>query len=239
MRIVLSRKGFDTGSGGAPSPIVAGRPVSLPIPTSRRSATTYEMLGLGELVEKSTRGKIARHHLCHEDPMFINGQCIFGQCGAAQSHLSNQGVGVGDVFLFFGLFADEATGERHHRIFGYLRVHEAAAPSSLAALDILVRPHPHTIGEWNANNTVYRGEGGVAGMDHSALRLTQPGGPLRHWIVPKWLAQAGLSFHRKPERWLDADRLEIVARGQEFVTDVGDNRLALDWMNEIVGLIRS
>ncbi|WP_209515781.1 hypothetical protein [Sphingomonas sp. BE137] len=239
MRIVLSRKGFDTGSGGAPSPIKAGRPVSLPIPTTRRSDTTYEMLGLGELVEKSTRGKISRHHLCHEDPMFVDGQCIFGQCGAAQSHLSNQGVGVGDIFLFFGLFADEATGERHHRIFGYLRVEEAAAPSSLAALDLLARPHPHTIGEWNANNTVYRGEGGVARIAHSALRLTQPGGPLRQWIVPKWLSEAGLSFHRKPERWLVADRLEIVARGQEFVTDVSDNRLALDWTNEIIGLIRS
>ncbi|MDR6847721.1 hypothetical protein J2Y57_000916 [Sphingomonas sp. BE137] len=171
--------------------------------------------------------------------MFVDGQCIFGQCGAAQSHLSNQGVGVGDIFLFFGLFADEATGERHHRIFGYLRVEEAAAPSSLAALDLLARPHPHTIGEWNANNTVYRGEGGVARIAHSALRLTQPGGPLRQWIVPKWLSEAGLSFHRKPERWLVADRLEIVARGQEFVTDVSDNRLALDWTNEIIGLIRS
>ena len=99
MRVILSRKGFDTGSGGTASPIVAGRPISLPIPTRRRSATTYDHLGLGEIVERVTRGKIARDHLCHEDPMFAGGQCLFGQCGAAQSHLRNRGVGIGDVFL--------------------------------------------------------------------------------------------------------------------------------------------
>ena len=117
VRIVLSRKGFDTGSGGAPSPIIDGRPISLPIPTHHRSATTYDNLGLGDLVERVTRSKIGRTHLCHHDPMFTSGQCLFGQCGAAQSHLRNQGVGIGDVFLFFGLFTDESTAERHHRIF--------------------------------------------------------------------------------------------------------------------------
>ena len=29
---------------------------------------------------------------------------LFGQEGAAETHLANQGVGTGDVFLFFGLF---------------------------------------------------------------------------------------------------------------------------------------
>ena len=73
----------------------------------RRSATTYDALGLGDVVERVTRGRIARDHLCHEDPMFTGGECLFGQCGSAQSHLRNNGVGLGDVFLFFGLFADE------------------------------------------------------------------------------------------------------------------------------------
>ena len=30
----------------------------------------------------------------------------FGQVGAAQKHLEQQGVSVGDVFLFFGWFRD-------------------------------------------------------------------------------------------------------------------------------------
>lgn len=239
MRIVISRKGFDTGSGGTASPIVDGRPISLPIPTHRRSVTTYDDLGLGQLVETVTQGKILRHHLCHEDPMFTDGQCFFGQCGVAQSHLRNQGVGIGDVFLFFGLFADEETGKRHHRLFGYLRVDEAAPPSSMVQLKALHRPHPHTLGEWNENNTIYRGEGAVANAAHASLRLTQPGGPLRQWVVPNWLETAGLSYHGKPERWSAKDRLEIVLRGQEFVADVGDDPAARDWVDHLIGVIRS
>ena len=35
MKIILSRKGFDSSSGGGPSPIVDGRCLSLPIPEVR------------------------------------------------------------------------------------------------------------------------------------------------------------------------------------------------------------
>lgn len=238
MRIIFSRKGFDTGSGGTASPIIGGRPISLPIPTRRRSITTYDHLRLGEIVERVTRDRIPRDHLCHEDPMFIGGQCLFGQCGAAQSHLRNMGVGTGDVFLFFGLFSDEHTGERHHRIFGYLQVDDVISPVA-SELGPLQRPHPHTLGEWNESNTIYRGVGAVASSDHEALRLTQPGGPLRHWIVPGWLKPIGLSFHGKPERWLANDRLEIVARGQEFVADIGEDLPAREWLNRTIETIRA
>ncbi|QYU69245.1 hypothetical protein J4558_03640 [Leptolyngbya sp. 15MV] len=236
MRVILSRKGFDTGSGGAASPIIAGRPTSLPIPTGRRSRTSYADLGLGETVERVTRGKIARGHLCHEDPMFVGDECYFGQCSAAQSHLRNQGVGVGDVFLFFGLFADEHTGERHHRIFGYLRVAELLDPA-MDRIGPLARPHPHTIGEWNSNNTIYRGLGRTASSDDPALRLTQAGGPLRHWRVPAWLRSAGLSYHGKPERWLGEGKLEVVSRGQEFVTDIGTDAARHEWLNRMIEAI--
>src|SRR6185312_16873005 len=156
-----------------------------------------------------------------------------GQCGAAQSHLQNQGVGVGDVFLFFGLFADEHTGERHHRVFGFLRVEDVLSPPG-GELGQLDRPHPHTLGEWNENNTIYRGEGHVATTAGEALRLTQPGGPLRQWIVPEWLRSVGLSFHGKPERWLDNNRLEVVARGQEFVANIGDDATARGWLDRMM-----
>jgi hypothetical protein len=106
VRIIFSRKGFDSGVGGVPSPIIDGRPISLPIPTNRRSETTYADLGLSEIVEAATKGRIAGTSLCHHDPMFEQGRCAFGQTGAAQAHLANNAVGVGDVFLFFGLFAE-------------------------------------------------------------------------------------------------------------------------------------
>ncbi|MEO1731323.1 MAG: hypothetical protein AAFR64_11360, partial [Pseudomonadota bacterium] len=104
MRIIFSRKGFDSSAGGGPSPIVEGRPVSLPIPDSKGlSRTTYGDLGLGEHAAKASRGRLGGDHLCHHDPMFLaDGSCAFGQTGAAQTHLERQGVGLGDVFVFFG-----------------------------------------------------------------------------------------------------------------------------------------
>lgn len=238
MKLVFSRKGFDSAAGRAPSPIIHGRPVSMPIPTTRRSVTRYADLGLGEVVERVTRGRIGRDHLCHEDPMHVGDACTFGQCGAAQSHLARAGVGVGDVFLFFGLFADEKSGERHHRIFGYLRV-DALLDAADPVLRKLPRPHPHTLGEWNTNNTIYHGAGAVARHAPDDLRLTQPDGPLGHWRVPVWLHAKGLTYHGREERWGPPGLLHAAARGQEFVTDLGDDPAALAWVDAMLGLIRS
>lgn len=44
MRIIFSRKGFDSAAGKAPSPILDGRPLSLPIPMTRRSTTNHNLL---------------------------------------------------------------------------------------------------------------------------------------------------------------------------------------------------
>jgi hypothetical protein len=241
MRIIFSRKGFDTGSGGAPSPIIDGRPVSLPIPTKRRSPTCYHDLGLGDVVERVTRGRIGPDHLCHEDPMFFDGRCLFGQCSAAQSHLRRQGVGIGDVFLFFGLFADEMSRERHHRLYGYMWVESLIVGDALRPTHEVIqaapRQHPHTMGEWNANNCLYVGPGKLAAHSDPRLRLTAEGGPLRLWDVPPWLTETGLSYHGRPERWRDGDQLEIVSRGQEFVADIGDRAEPRRWLDDIITVI--
>lgn len=242
MKIVISRKGFDSAAGGAPSPIVGGRPISMPIPATRSSNTSYEDLGLGDLVERVTKGRIGRDHLCHDDPMFVGGTCIFGQCDAAQSHLDNQDVGVGDTFLFFGLFADEVTGERHHRFYGYMRVAERHAVATMACgvRDEFVRlRHPHVLGISSANNTIYRGEGGEASHAPDGLRLTRTGGPLSRWAVPGWLGERGLSYHGAPSRWNGDRELNSVARGQEFVCDIGDDHRAHEWLEDVIRMIRS
>ena len=241
MKLVLSRKGFDSGSGKCPSPIIAGRPVSMPIPASRNSLTTYADVGLGDVVKRITRGRISADHLCHHDPMFVDGRCYFGQCDSAQTHLRNNDVDVGDVFLFFGLFADEKTGERHHLIFGYLRVEAAhliadASPQVQNTLSML--SHPHVLGERHPNNTVYEGEGGTASRAHPTLRLTRPDGPLSRWTVPPWLESKGLTYHSKASRWA-GDELQSVARGQEFVCDVGDDPVAHGWIENMIALIKS
>lgn len=239
MKISFSRKGFDSSAGGVPSPIIGGRPISLPIPTKHRSVTTYGDIGLGEVVTRLTRGRITSQNRCHLDPMFEHGTCAFGQTGAAQTHLANRGFGVGDVFLFFGLFADENGRDRHHRIFGYLEVAEVAPlgarPGSRPErLKEFRYPHPHTIGEWNDNNTLYLGPGRPARAASRRLRLSKPGGPVSSWRIPAWLKDRGLSYHANPARWAVDGELRSAAKGQEFVADLGDDQTARHWVEMII-----
>jgi Nucleotide modification associated domain 3 len=241
MKIVFSRKGFDSAAGGAPSPIIDGRPISLPIPTQRRSLTTYGTLGLGEYVEQVTKGRLTRASLCHCDPMFERGRCAFGQTGAAQTHLANHGVGVGDAFLFFGLFAGENGKDRHHRIFGYLEVesveHVGQSPGTGSQPVQFSQRHPHTIGEWNPNNTIYLGPGDVATTASQPLRLSRQGEQVTQWRVPSWLCKAGLTYHSNPDRWKGTDSLTVVGRGQEFVADITTIPEAVIWLAHVKAAI--
>lgn len=241
MKIVLSRKGFDSASGKVPSPIEAGRPISMPIPGTKDSPATYESIGFGDRVEKISR-QYNREDPCHHDPMFRLNECFFGQSDAAQSHLANQGVERGDVFLFFGLFAEEATRERHHRIFGYMRIAEIYRVDAMnqAVRDEMIEiRHPHLFEKGLTNNTIYRGEGQVANHAHAGLRLTRLGGPLSVWTVPPWLREHGLSYHRNPKRWIGDSELQTVGRGQEFVSDLAGDQRAIAWVDRMIALIQS
>ncbi|WP_041685254.1 hypothetical protein [Erythrobacter litoralis] len=241
MRIIFSRKGFDSAAGGGASPIIDGRPVSLPIPSGGWSCTRYRDLGLGEAAETASRGRISREDFCHHDPMFFDdGSCLFGQCGAAQTHLANQGVGIGDVFVFFGLFREEETGEPHHRIFGYLELCEIV---DLQHCDDGVRSslveqgHPHALGMHAKNDVIYRGRGRMAASASPMLRLTVPDGPPSLWRRPAWLRRGGLSYHDRAERWLRGGKLRSVARGQEFVAPIGKRREPRDWLSRVINEI--
>jgi Nucleotide modification associated domain 3 len=241
MRIIFSRKGFASGSGGGPSPIINCVPISLPIPTKTRSKTSYGAIGLGDLVKTATKGRLGPDSLCHEDPMFHENRCAFGQTASSQSHLARQGVGVGNTFLFFGLFAEVDGQDRHHRIFGYLKVEKLLLlgrhPIQPIELASFPRLHPHTIGEWNDNNTVYLGRGNTAKVANAELRLSKAGGLASQWHVPNWLKEVRLSYHGKEDRWIGTDGLRVVGRGQEFVANVGDREEPRKWLNEVIAMI--
>ncbi|MEL6486166.1 MAG: hypothetical protein AAFQ13_03350 [Pseudomonadota bacterium] len=241
MRVIFSRKGFDTSAGGGPSPIVDGAPVSLPIPdTKGLSRTTYGDLRLGACASKASRGRVDAGDLCHHDPMFLaDGTCAFGQTGAAQTHLERQGVGVGDVFLFFGLFAEEETREPHHRIFGYLRVESLIALGQGAPQEMIALSHPHALGMHGSNDVIWRGEGRMARSASEALRLTVPGGPPSLWQRPDWLKRGGLSYHDRADRWLRGGRLKSVARGQEFVANIGRREAPREWLEAMIATINA
>lgn len=242
MRVIFSRKGFDSAAGKAPSPIIEGEPISLPIPTERRSETSYRLAGLGKIVEHMTKGRISADDLCHEDPVFLNGRWAFGQAGAAQSHLERNGVGVGDVFLFFGLFASRDGRDRHHRIFGYLEVDEVrrlgSRPFKSDNPKGFLRQHPHTIGEWTDNNTLYLGSGAKARSAHPCLRLTTPGALVSVWSVPPWLKAAGLTYHSNPVRWPSDKELHAASRGQEFVSNIGGQAAPREWLRTVQDAIQ-
>ena len=178
MRIILSRKGFDTTYGGVPSPIIDGIPTSLPIPTSERSVVRFCDVDSEacRLVADLTAGRYSLTHYCHLDPDLVAGHLprapgwrgALGQCGAASRHLMNRGVQKGDVFLFFGLFRPlrtsprlEFVGRSHHRIFGWLQIDEIIPVGADGTWVLTRHPwlsyHPHARTGWHnvTNNALY------------------------------------------------------------------------------------
>lgn len=227
MRIVLSRKGFDSSAGKVASPIFDdGSMVSLPIP-ERGSGTKYGEVAtrrgpLGELVEQLTHDEVPRTHDVHLDPDLEaearerapGWRPSFGQVGAAQTVLARNGVGVGDVFLFYGWFREvEATARGlqykrgapdRHVLFGWLQIGEVLEPQRDAVPE-WARSHPHVVVPERTNNTLYvaserlelpdgmvqdRGAvlagAGVFTHFHEALRLTAPGASRSLWSLPAW-----------------------------------------------------
>jgi len=134
MKVILSRKGFDSESGGYASPILPdGKLLSLPIPYTPDSTrycelklnqdkTYYDLMR--ELNEKQyikykapgdTKSKwhtLKLNTECHLDPDIYydviqrhkDWRPLFGQCSAAQTILSKYNVNIGDLFLFYGRF---------------------------------------------------------------------------------------------------------------------------------------
>ncbi|HBH28491.1 MAG: hypothetical protein N839_0010690 [Desulfofustis sp. PB-SRB1] len=179
MKLVLSRKGFDSSTGGVPSPIFPdGSMVSLPIP-DKTSAITYGDIRhkgapLAPVVAHLTTGRIAPHYGAHLDPDVVapalvrqpGWRPLFGQTGPAQGHLKNHCVGAGDLFLFFGLFRrleDQAKSlwwaadaAPCHVLWGWLQVAEVIQIDQLPAETIKwARYHPHFQRRGGANNTLY------------------------------------------------------------------------------------
>lgn len=150
MKIILSRKGFDSANGGIVSPIFEdGTMVSFPIPSDDED--TYDSLYYNGIqysqILRDLQYKGGDH--CHLDPDLDLGRRreridgwfpAFGQRNAAAAYLKNIGVAQGDIFLFFGNFhfveyqngtyrylrdrSDFYRGKDLQVIWGYLQVGE-------------------------------------------------------------------------------------------------------------------
>ena len=232
MKIIFSRKGFDKANGGVPSPIFPdGTTLSLPIPYPR-SPTRFKDVqwcgeSLGPMVESLSNCRVMGADRCHLDPD-LNADALerlpgwrpaFGQVGKAQSHLESQGVGPGDLFLFFGWFraVERANGgswkyvrnaPQLHRLFGWLQVSEVVPVEGTLTRARAKRPwlskHPHLNRHWD-NNTVYiaretldvegvtaRTGAGLFSGNGDRLTLTAPRAANRSkWRLPLWIYPPG------------------------------------------------
>ena len=199
MKVILSRKGFDSASGGGPSPILPdGTLLSLPIPEA--GGTPYGDLDAGRwgsYADVMSRLGMTVPTGAHLDPDLIKSiqprttgwRPAFGQAGAAQRHLAGQRVSAGDLFLFFGLFrATELHDGRlrwvpgskpRHVIWGYLQidaVHDLLMESARDQLS-WAATHPHLRDRDRKFNTLY------VARDHLTFVDAPGAGALTHSSV--------------------------------------------------------
>jgi hypothetical protein len=178
VRIILSRKGFDSSAGGVASPILPdGRLISIPIPDPDAPFTykEWQVTGIdaGQLVHDLTRGKVTARHKMHLDPDLRSDSLltrdptwkpIFGQHGAAGGHLIKHQVGPDDLFVFFGWFREVENHQGRwrfkkgapdlHILHGWLKIETVYNPPPEAP-PAWMKHHPHFFGNRAPNNLLY------------------------------------------------------------------------------------
>ena len=272
MKLILSRKGFDSSFGGCASPIFEDdTPVSLPIPEDSARLRFSDITGkhlIGSIVEDLTRSlskplKASDHVHLDPDLQFDSlarkpgWRPLFGQADAAEGHLYNSKVAVGDIFLFFGWFRRVETRNGHvlfmpgapdiHMFFGWLEVGDIWRLWEDCETPEWASEHPH-IGARYRKNTIYVAaqtattyKAGVFSAYSDQLVLTAPGMSRSNWRLPKWFRplekNPKLSYHRSLSRWSSGDNyvdLKSVGRGQEFILDTADYPEAVDWARAMI-----
>jgi len=271
-KIVLSRKGFDLTSGGYPSPILPdGTMLSLPIPEA--SGTCYKDLKYNgtsylELMKQLGIKGFDENSQAHLDPDINSNiterreqswEAIFGQCDSSASHLDNQNIKEGDLFLFFGWFRktiETATGLKYdpkdktgkHVLWGYLEVGKAFKIVKEDECPRHYLNHPHFEPNSYSNNTAYIASeklsfdetkygAGTFKFDES-LVLSCSTGLKSIWQLPLCFHPDNgtqITYHTNPEKWTKEDTyctLQSVGRGQEFI--ISGNPDVKQWAKNII-----
>lgn len=255
--------------------------ISLPIPESKKifpdCKRVVNHLRYADLPEHEQIGSFVNHladissnRLVHLDPdirpelRLSDISCdalLFGQTGAAQKHLENQGVGPESLFLFFGWFqhAECVRGEWNrkgpdeHIIWGWLQVEESFPITNRkqAAELAWAKHHPH-VAHWRkfgANNRLYKARKylsflpklpGAGVFDWRVpLTLTErcsTGVSRRNWCVPSVFASTGLTYNRVDGACSSLRKrvhLRSACIGQEFVLPAGNRDFTIEEHKEI------
>ena len=165
MKIILSRKGFDSQLGKQPSPILPdGTLLSMPIPSNdylTYSSITWDGCSYLDIIkELKPRTYLNENSHCHLDPDLRAGTIeraegwmpAFGQTGSSLTELRENGVKEGDVFLFFGWFkhTEYHKGKLRyiskapdiHVIYGYMQIGNIV--KSPTQIPEWLKYHPHS-----------------------------------------------------------------------------------------------
>ena len=216
---------------------------------------------MGRLVSDLTGRAMKATAKAHLDPDLRAGATkrlpgwrpVFGQTDAAQSHLIRQGVGVDDLFLFYGWFREiELRAGRYryvrgapdlHIIFGWLRVGEIVTNPATAKVAAWARGHPHVRADLGPLSTLYLSKNRQAGAfpkKRPDLILSAEGRSRSIWSLPRWAHPHGrastLSYHGRLDRWSrsrGATLLRTAGRGQEFVWNGSHYPEAVEWAEAI------
>jgi len=260
MKIILSRKGFDSTAGGSPSPVINNNFISLLIPDDKDSIY-YKDLKTGDgtsfldLMLKLGIKHFDENSKCHLDPD-INKNVLtarvntwkptMGQIDRAQTHLKNQEVSEGDLFLFFGRFRkvenNKFVGADFHAIWGYLQIGEIIKEPKLDDKSGL-EYHPHYRPDRlkDATNTIYVASeklffnkslsgAGLLGFSED-LVLTKDGYSVSRWKLIDIFKNLKITYHPDPIR---DGYFQSACRGQEFVIKDNEEKDAEKWVINLI-----
>lgn len=289
MKIILSRKGFDSSFGRYPSLIYENKLISLPIPSYyqdnlndqkyseicfNETETYFDLmnnLGMKCIFEKKKPEEniaLTEDTRCHFDPNLKkelfkkppqDWKPALGQVGAAQTHLENMKVKIGDLFLFFGWFRKvekvnnqlEFIGPDLHVIWGYLQIGEIQKINQVTIENmpeyLTYHTHAHVKNATESEkikNTIYvardnltflpRKKGaGILDFDQK-LVLTKNGCSRTKWQLPQFFKDQNIeiSYHDNKKAWKN-DYFQSQGRGQEFVID-SDSKELLEWVKNLI-----
>ncbi|MDO8635797.1 MAG: hypothetical protein Q7R34_06060 [Dehalococcoidia bacterium] len=215
-----------------------------------RDLISHELLHYGSEAKNESRKKYA-----HFDPWL--GHCpwltpgsdhhvgAFGPSGPAQTHLQNQGVDVGSLFLFFSRFKPirgrpDNLGIRVNPLkgvyflYGWLKVGGKATSFDRVRKDKLLSRHPHATKDLDENYPIYIAKpylfdgSGIAGCGYfpkltKSLLLTSE----KYFETPSTWELPGFFFYSRPshlksrewQKSADGETCTVSSggRGQEFV----------------------
>lgn len=267
MKVILSRKGFDSQYGGKPSIIYPdGEMLSFPIPVVKPElgVSPKELFSRGKGLNQIFKElKIKPFTSLHLDPdirynitktrdkTFIGS---FGQSSAALGHLNNNKVSKGDLFLFFGTFNYVKTNGfirydksiPFHAIWGYLYVdHEINDISEIENKKELafLKSHPHYINrklyKKNDNSIFIGNKYGIFNFSDT-LRLTKLGYHKSYWSLPRYFYNTIISYLNELNKEIDEsnNKCNIQTVGRGQEFVFEANNDIYSWIDDIMKNVR-